>query len=72
MHKSGIHWALSMITVYTVPLGNYLIHSIATPRRMVLRHQIAAEGKALNPLLGKMHLSEEEPMSPRFATWVSV
>lgn len=62
----------SVINVCPVPSGTCLIHSIAAPRRMVLKHQKSAEGKALNPLLGKMHLSEEEPMSPRFASWVSL
>lgn len=53
-----------MINVYSVPLGNNLIHSIGIPRRMMLKQQISAEGKDLKPSLEKMQLSEERPMPP--------
>ena len=53
-----------MINVYGVPLGSYLIHSIGIPTRMLLKHQISAEGKDLKPSLEKMQLSEEGPMPP--------
>lgn len=53
-----------MINIYSVPLGSYLIHSIGIPRRMLLKHQISAEGKDLKPSLEKMQLSEEGPMPP--------
>lgn len=34
-----------MINVYNVALGNYIIHAIGIPRRMLFKHRISAEGK---------------------------
>jgi len=54
-----------MINIYSVPLGNYLIHSTGVPRRRVLlKHQISAEGKDLKPSLENLQLSEEAPKPP--------